>query len=84
MGVKGLGEGRIDRKTGIEIYASTRLLCPWNSPGKNTGMGHHCLLQGSFLTQGSNLGLLYCRQILYCLSHQESSNPFPNYPVLMN
>ena len=28
------------------------------------------LLQGIFPTQGSNLGLLYCRQILYCLSHQ--------------
>ena len=30
------------------------------------------LLQGLFLTQGSNPGLLYCRQILYCLSHQRS------------
>ena len=27
---------------------------------------------GIFLTQGSNLGLLHCRQILYCLSHQRS------------
>ena len=35
-------------------------------------MGCHALLQGIFLTQGSNLGLLYCRQILYCLSHQGS------------
>ena len=48
----------------------TRLLCPWDSPGKNTGVGSHFLLQGIFLTQGSNLGLLYCRQILPCLSHQ--------------
>ena len=31
-----------------------RLLCPWDSPGKNTGMGCHFLLQGIFLTQGSN------------------------------
>ena len=31
-------------------------------PGKNTGMGCHSLLQGIFLTQGSNLGLLHCRQ----------------------
>ena len=38
-------------------------------PGKNTGVGGHCLLQGFFLTQGSNPGLLYCRQILYHLSH---------------
>ena len=29
--------------------------CPWNSPGKNTGMGSHSFLQGIFPTQGSNL-----------------------------
>ena len=32
----------------------SRLLCPWNSPGKNTGAGSHSLLQGIFPTQGSN------------------------------
>ena len=32
----------------------TRLLCPWESPGKNTGEGCHALLQGIFPTQGSN------------------------------
>ena len=47
-----------------------RLLCLWNSPGKNTGEGGHSLLQGNFLTQGLNLHLLHCRQILYCLSHR--------------
>ena len=31
-----------------------RLLCPWDSPGKNTGVGYHALLQGIFPTQGSN------------------------------
>jgi len=36
----------------------TRLLCPWDSPGKNTGVGCHTLLQGIFLTQGSNPHLL--------------------------
>ena len=36
-----------------------RLLCPWNFPGKNTGVGYHLLLQGIFLTQGSNLCLLH-------------------------
>ena len=46
------------------------LLCPWNSPGKNTGVGCHSLFQGIFPTQGSNLGLLHCRQILYHLSCQ--------------
>ena len=38
--------------------SSTRLLCPWNSPGKNTGLGCHFLLQGIFPSQGSNLRLL--------------------------
>ena len=42
----------------------TRLLCPWDSPGKNTGVGCHFLLQGIFPTQGSNPGLLHCRQML--------------------
>ena len=40
------------------------------SPGKNSGVGCHALLQGIFPTQGSNPGLLYCRWILYCLSQQ--------------
>ena len=48
----------------------TRLLCPWYFPGKNIGMGCHFLLREIFPTQGSNLGLLLCRWILYCLSHQ--------------
>ena len=48
------------------------LLCPWDSPGKNIGVGCHALLQGIFLTQGSNPGLLHCRQILYYLNHQGS------------
>ena len=34
----------------------------WDSPGKNTGVGCHFLLQGIFPTQGSNPGLLHCRQ----------------------
>ena len=50
----------------------TRLLCPWDSPGKNAGVGCHALFQGIFLTQGSNLGLLHCRRILYRPSHQGS------------
>ena len=47
-----------------------------HSPGKNTGVGCHFLLQGIFPTQESNphlLPLLYCRYILYLLSHQEST-----------
>ena len=49
-----------------------QLLCPWNSPGKNTGVGCHALLQRIFLTQGLNPGLLHCRQILYHPSYQGS------------
>ena len=45
---------------------------PWTSPGYNTGVGTLPLLQGIFPTQGSNPGLPYCRQTLYCLSHQGS------------
>ena len=47
----------------------TRLLCPWNSPGKNTGVGCRFLLQEIFPTQRSNLDFMHCRQILYHLSH---------------
>ena len=53
-------------------YIYIWLHCPWNSPGKNTGVGSHSLLQGLFLTQGSTLDLLHCRQILFHLSHQGS------------
>ena len=47
---------------------STRLLCPWDSSGKNTGVGRHFLLQ-TFPMQGLNLSLQRYRQILYHLSH---------------
>ena len=42
------------------------------SPGQNTGMDSHSVLQGIFSTQGSNPGLPHCRQILYQLSHKGS------------
>ena len=45
---------------------------PWNSPGQNTGVGSHSLLQGIFPTQGSNPGLPHCSWILYPLSHKGS------------
>ena len=50
------------------------LLCPWNSPVKNTGLGCHFLLRGIFPTQWLNLGFVHCRQILYHLRHQGSRN----------
>ena len=43
---------------------------PWNSPGQDTGVGSHLLLQGIFPTQESNPGLPHCRWILCRLSQQ--------------
>ena len=43
-----------------------------DSPSKNNGVGCHALFQGIFPTQGSNPGLLHCRQIIYHLSHEGS------------
>ena len=43
-----------------------------DSPGKNSGVGCHALLQGIFPTQGSNSGLLDCRWIIYHLNYQQS------------
>ena len=59
--------------------------CPvhGDSPGKNTGMGYHALLQGIFPTQGSNLRLLTYRWILYHLNHHGSPRilEWVAYPV---
>ena len=44
-----------------------RLLCPWNSPGRSTGVGCCSLLQGIFLTQGLNPSLLHFGKALYHL-----------------
>ena len=53
------------------------LYSPWNSPGKNTGVGRYSIMQGIFPTQGLNAGLPHCRWVLYQLSHQE--NPIPEW-----
>ena len=45
------------------------LLCPWDFPGKNTGVGCHFLLQGIFPTQGLNLRLLHWQADSLPLSH---------------
>ena len=55
------------------------LLSPLDSPGKSTGVGSHSLLQVIFLTQGSNPGLLHCRQILY---HQRQQGSPPGIIVV--
>ena len=49
-----------------------RLLCPWDSPGKSTGVGIHSFLLEIFPTQGLNPGFLHCNQILSPMSHQGS------------
>ena len=49
---------------------TTWLLCPWNSPNKNTGVGSHSLLWRIFPTQGSNPDIVHFRCVLYHLSHQ--------------
>ena len=50
-----------------------RLLHPWDSPGKSTGVGCHFLLQGILPTQGWKPGLPHGRQTLYHLSHHSAS-----------
>ena len=67
--MKLLSRVRILRLHGLQ---PARLLYLWDSPGKNTGGGSHFLLEGIFPTQESNLGLPYCRQTIYRLSHQGS------------
>ena len=68
----------------IWLFATPWTIVPWNSPGQSTGVGGLFLLQGIFLTQGSNPGLLHCRQTLYQLNHKGSirilewvAYPFP-------
>ena len=58
---------------------SPRLLCPWDFPGKNSGVGCHFLLQEIFPTQGSNACLLLGRWILYHWATREDK-----YYVHMN
>ena len=48
---------------------STRLLCPWDFPGKHTGVGSYSLLQGIFQTQGSNPVSHIASKSLTVLSH---------------
>ena len=59
-----------------------------DSPGKNTGVVCHSLLQGIFPTQGSKLHLLHCRWILYCWATREAPRSKKwlkvNEPLLVN
>ena len=70
----------------VRLFVTTwtvpaRVLCPWNSPDKNTGVSSRFLLQGIFLTQESNLGLLQCKQIPY---HLNQGSPVLLYSYLNN
>ena len=55
----------------VQLFVTpwTRLLHPWDFPGKSTGVGCLFLPQEIFLTQGSNPGLPHWRQTLYRLNH---------------
>ena len=57
----------------------TRLFCPWDFSGKNTGVGCHFLLQGSFPTQGSKPSFLHCR-----LSPSLQADSLLTEPPVMN
>ena len=57
---------------GLHGVQPTRLLCPWDFPGKKSGAGCRCLLQGIFLTQGSNLRLVHWQGDSSALGHQRS------------
>ena len=65
-----------------------RLLCLWNSSGKNTGMGSHFLLHRIFPTQDgtqvSNPGFLHCRHILCHLSHPMGPSCFRLFLLGLN
>ena len=59
----------------------TRLLCPWDSPGKHTRMGCHSLLQGFFPTHGSKLHLLHWQ--MGSLSLESPAKPLIWYPLVL-
>ena len=69
---KSLSKSRKSVSCSVISWTVARLPCPWNTPGKRTGVGCHTLIQEIFSTQGMNPGLPHCRQILYRLSHQGS------------
>ena len=72
-----IGFGKWKSLSRVWLFAPWRTIQSWNSPGQNTGVDCHSLLQGIFPTQGWNPGLPHCRQIPYQLSHQ--GNPFDGY-----
>ena len=61
----------------------SRLLCPWDFSGKNTGQGYHFLLQRIFLTQGLRLHLLCWQADSLPLSHQGNPNVYTYGDVIL-
>ena len=61
----------------VWFFATHGLYSPWNSPGQNIGVRSLSLLQGIFLTQGLNQGLLHSRRILYQLSFKQAVKRIP-------
>jgi len=61
----------------------TVALCPWDFPCKNIEVDCHFLLQGLFLTQGSDPRLLHCRQILYLFTAEPPEKPIQTIAVII-
>ena len=61
--VHGSFQARILKWVAISSSRDDFVDCPWNSLGRNIGVGCHSLCQGIFPTQGLNSGLLHCRQV---------------------
>ena len=76
MGYPGGTSGKENESESRSVISDSQrphgLNSPWNSPGKNTGVGNLSLLQGIFPTEGWNSPLPHCRQILYQVSHKGS------------
>ena len=58
----------------VQLFETLRTVarCPWDSPGKNPGVGCHFFFEGLSPTQGSNPRLLHCRQILHHWATREA------------
>ena len=59
----------------------SRLLCPWDFPGKNTGVVCHILLQGIFPTQGLKLHLLHQQANSLPMGHLGSPHKLIKHPL---
>ena len=59
-----------------------RLLCPWDSPGKNIGVGCHALLQGIIPSQGLNPGLLHALEGVFFTTSTTSTQRIAKEPEL--